>query len=147
MLSTRYWVVAFAPGTTQLIGSVVKVHGVMSAQTATDQGQKVLDVDVNYLFAYPVEPPGVPADWKRIVAQVSGAVEFGNWAQASTPFEPWVQYSISTAGARCGVASDGFVHPLFPDGPPDTVQPSGAPQDPYSLSTRSAQGCGAVTRT
>jgi hypothetical protein len=147
VLSTRYLVVAFAPGTTQLIGSVVKVHGVMSAHPATDQGRKVLDVDVNYRFVYPVAPPGALADWMRIVAQVTGPVEFGDWAQARTSFEPLVQFSISTAGARCGVVSDGFVHPLFPNGTPDTVRPSGAAQDPYSMATQSTQGCGAVTRT
>lgn len=87
-LSTRTMVTSFAPGTAQLIGPVIKVHGTMSARAAVDQRQKVLAVDVVYRFVYPVEPPGAPTDWIRVISEISGSVEFGDWAQASTPFQP-----------------------------------------------------------
>ena len=61
-LSTRDWVVSFAPGTTQFIGSTIKVHGTMSAGAARDGSQEVIQVHFDYLFVYAVEPPGEPAD-------------------------------------------------------------------------------------
>jgi hypothetical protein len=131
-LSTRYLVVSFAPGTTTLIGSVTKVHGTMSARTGTDQGRTVLDIDVNYRFVYPVEPPGDPADWMRIVAQTSGHVEFIDLqGPGTTDLQPWDEVGGSVAGGRCDVL-DGFTHPQYPGGPPDKVQPTGTPVDPYS---------------
>ncbi len=145
-LSTRGWVVSFAPHTALLVGPVIKVYGVMSAHPGTDHGRAVLDVDVNYRFVYPVEPPGTPADWMRIVGQVHGPVEFGDWAQASTPFEPWVLFSVAEAGGRCDV-HDGYVHPDYPNSAAQTVRPSGRPVDPYSMATPRWTDCQAVTRT
>jgi hypothetical protein len=63
-LSTRGWVASFAPGTTTLIGTV------------------------DYRFVYAVEPPHAPADWMRIVGQVSGYVEFNDWQTREGPFGP-----------------------------------------------------------
>jgi hypothetical protein len=146
-LSTRTWVASFAPGTTRLIGSVIKVHGTMSAQAGSNKGYPVLIVKVNYRFVYPVEPPGRPADWKRVVGQVIGSVEFGNWAQASTPFQPWVLFGVAPAGGSCG-EPDGYIHPVYPGGPPSKIQPSGAASDPYSMAAPSAApGCHPVTGT
>lgn len=68
-LSTRTWVASFAPGTSALIGSVVKVHGTMSARSTVVKGSATLDVEVNYRFVYAVEPPHAPADWMRVVGQ------------------------------------------------------------------------------
>ena len=73
-LSTRGWVASFAPGTTTFIGSVIKVNGTMSARSAVDKGSTVLDIDVDYRFVYPVQPPHAPADWMRVVGQVSGYI-------------------------------------------------------------------------
>ena len=146
-LSTRTLVTSFAPGSTRFIGSVIKVYGTMSARAAVDQGRKVLAVEVNYRFVYPVEPPGAPADWMRVVAAISGPVEFGDWSQASSPFQPWVLFSNGTAGDRCD-SNDGYVHPDYPHSAPDKVRPSGAAVDPYSLATEPAAGtCGSAVRT
>jgi hypothetical protein len=57
-------VASFAPGTTTLIGTV------------------------DYRFVYAVEPPHAPADWMRIVGQVSGYVEFNDWQTREGPFGP-----------------------------------------------------------
>lgn len=146
-LSTRAWVVSFAPGTTALIGSVIKVHGTMTAQATAVAGRKVLAIDINYRFVYPVEPPRAPADWMRVIGQVSGSVEFGDWAQARTSFEPFDEFNESMAGDRCDV-SDGFVHPDYPNSPADKVQASGPAIDPYSMATpKRVSGCQAASRT
>ena len=146
--SSREWVVSFPPGTTKLIGSVIKVHGTMSAQATTDSYKApVLKVNVNYVVVYPVEPPRAPGDWMRLVAHFDGDVEFGDWDGAETSFEPWWQASPSVAGARCGTP-DGYAHPDFPSGPPDKVQPSGPAIDPYSMQhDNSTAGCEQSTGT
>ena len=55
--------------------------------------------------------------------------------------------SSSTAGAQCSTR-DGYIHPDYPSGPPDTVQASGKPVNPYSLATPSAgAGCQNTTGT
>jgi hypothetical protein len=118
----------------------------MSAQATTVTGGPVLRVHVNYILVYPVEPPRAPADWMRIVAHFDGSVDFGNWTDARTPFEPWWQANPSAAGGRCAMP-DGYVHPEFPSGPPGKVQPSGAPIDPYSMSDQSAGSCRASKPT
>jgi hypothetical protein len=139
-LSTRDWVASFAPGTTTLIGTVIKVHGTMSARSATDQGQTVLEINVNYRFVYAVEPPHDPADWMRIVGQVTGYIEFDDWQDPGGPIQPWdISALPSEAGARCGT-TDGYSHPEYPGGPPSKVQPSGAPINPYSMNNQPSTG-------
>jgi hypothetical protein len=145
--STRVWVTSFAPGTTTLIGRVIKVQGTMSARATTSQGNPVLDIEVNYRFAYPVEPPRAPQDWMRVVAEVTRYVEFGNWEGAGGTFMPWVETDDAPAGIRCD-AVDGFVHPEYPNSSPDKVQPSGTPVNPYSMRKQPAsKGCQPTTGT
>ncbi len=147
-LSTRGWVASFAPGTTTLIGTVIKVQGTMSARSATDKGSTVLDISVNYRFVYAVEPPHAPADWMRIVGQVSGYVEFNDWQDPGGSIQPWdVSAFPAEAGARCGM-TDGYAHPDYPGGPPLKVQPSGAPVNPYSMNNPPVTGvCESTTGT
>jgi hypothetical protein len=148
-LGTRDLVMSFAPGGTQLIGGVIKVHGTMRAKTAADDGNKVLDVDIDYLFVYAVQPPHDPTGWMRIVAQNSWTVMFGNWQGAATPFEPWVDFdNFSVAGAQCGT-TDGYVHPDYPHTSGSGAQPtpSGTPVDPYALGGSAGPGCEATTGT
>ena len=87
-LSTRASVASFAPGTTSLIGSVIKVDGTMSARSTADQGKTVLDTDVNYRFVYAVEPPHAPTDWMRVVGQESGYIEFTDWQDPGGALSP-----------------------------------------------------------
>ncbi|HTU73213.1 MAG TPA: hypothetical protein VMG38_06810 [Trebonia sp.] len=130
--STRAWLASFAPGTAALIGGVIKVHGTMSARASTEDGNPVLDIDVNYRIVYPVEPPRAPQDWMRIVGQDIGSIEFGNWQGGGGAFEPWVLTNLAEAGNRCD-ASDGFIHPDYPTSTPDKIQPSGPTVNPYDL--------------
>ena len=147
-LSTRSWVASFAPGTASLIGTVIKVNGTMSARSGKDQGQSVLVIDVNYRFVYAVEPPHAPADWMRIVGQVTGYFQFDTLQDPGGALQPWdVSAFPSEAGIRCA-SDDGYMHPDYPSGPPDKVRPSGAPIDPYSLNNPANQGvCQSATRT
>jgi hypothetical protein len=147
-LSTRTLVASFAPGTTALIGTVIKVYGTMSARSAVDRGNTVLDVDVNYRFVYAVEPPRAPRDWMRVVGQVTGYIEFSDWQGPGGPIQPWDVSAIpAEAGIRCGMP-DGYIHPDYPGGPPGKVQPSGARINPYSMSNRDTTGvCQPTTGT
>jgi hypothetical protein len=144
--NTRAWVASFVPGT-QFVTTVIKVNGTMSASLATDSGSQVLRITVNYLFVYAVEPRGDPADWMRIVQHVFGDVDFAQWDDPGGHLEPWFSLEGTAAGALCG-ERDGYIHPDYPHGPPPSVQPSGAPTNPYSAATPSATaGCEATTGT
>jgi hypothetical protein len=146
-VSTRAIITSFAPGSTQLIGSVIKVTGTMSARPGYANGRKALIVEVNYRFVYPVEPPSAPADWTKIVTQLHGSVDFGYWDPALPGLMPWEYFEAFQAGARCDT-SDGYVHPQYADAPPDSVRPSGVPIDPYATGTAAPPpGCDAVTGT
>jgi hypothetical protein len=148
--NTRTWVSSFAPGSTQFVTTVIKVHGTMSARATTESGTGVLRVSFNYLFVYAVEPPGNPAEWMRVVQHQYGDVDFARWDNPSGPLEPWIIGSgFDTAGVQCATR-DGYIHPEYPLGPSSGPPPSGAPIDPYSLatpSTGSADICNPVTRT
>jgi len=149
--NTRAWVASFAPGSIQFVTTLVKVHGTLSAAAAseTGTGTKVLRIRVDYDFVYVIEPPGKPAEWTRIVQQRYGWVDFARWDDPGGQLEPWFGMGGGPAGGLCG-ERDGYIHPDFPHGPPPSITPSGAPQDPYSLATPSASsgyGCHSVTRT
>ncbi len=145
--NTRGWITTFAPGSTKFVTTVIKVHGTMTASAVRESGSPVLRITVDYLFVYAVEPPGDPADWMRVVQQASGTVEFGNWAGAAGTFDPWYDIGGGTSGVRCDL-HDGYVHPNYPVGPPDTSHPTGKPVNPYSLTTQApGGGCQATTGT
>ena len=147
--STRGWVTSFAPGTTQFDGNVIKVHGLMAATVAKAGQDQLLRVHANYLFVYPVQQPGQPATLMRIVVHGIVNVDFARWDDPQGgPLEAWWSVAAwEVAGGRCDV-NDGFIHPQFPHGAPDKVQPSGALVHPYSLTTPPKQrGCGATTGT
>jgi hypothetical protein len=146
--STRGWVASFAPGTTKLIGSVIKVHGTISAGIAQVNGHEVLRIHLDYVFVYPVEPPGLPADWMRIVDRNYGNVDFATWDDPGGAPEAFLNLwnEGGTAGARCDV-NDGFIHPQFPNGPGSKVKPSGTPVNPYSQSAPPPTGNACHTTT
>jgi hypothetical protein len=146
--NTRTWVSSFAPGTTRFVTTVVKVRGRMRASLATESGTEVLRITVSYDFVYAVAQPGDPSNWLRIVQRQSGAVDFAQWDDPGGPLEPWYSVGSGAAGGLCGVR-DGYIHPDYPHGPAPSVQPSGAPINPYVLATPSANAydCRASTGT
>ena len=146
-LSTCRRVMSFAPDSTQLIGSVVKVQGTMSAKSVSDSGTTALAITVNYLFSYAIEPPGAPADWMRFLAHQYGSFDFARWDDPGGSLQPWDQTTIGHAGLRCG-STDGYLHPDYPSerasGPGGTQ--SGPALNPYSSAT-AVPGGGAVCGT
>jgi hypothetical protein len=111
-----------------------RLGGLVRAGTTTLIGT------VDYRFVYAVEPPHAPADWMRIVGQVSGYVEFNDWQDPGGAIRPWdVSAFPAEAGARCGM-TDGYDHPDYPGGPPLKVQPTGAPVNPYSMNNPPVTG-------
>jgi hypothetical protein len=148
-LSTRAYVVSFAPGSVQMITSVIKVHGTMSAVAGTYQGERVLKIHVEYLFAYAVEPPGHPDQWMRLVSDAGWLLIFGDWQGDAGTFEPAYGTTAAEgiAGDKCSV-NDGFVHPDWPSAAPQSSEtPSGPPIDPYVLGQTETGGCQASTGT
>jgi hypothetical protein len=147
--SSRGWVVSFAPGSTQLVGNVIKVHGSMRAMAAQMNSSPVLRIHANYLFVYAVEQPGNPVTLMRIVAQRVVNVDFGTFTNPGGPLQPfWNPAGGGVAPVRCDVY-DGFVHPEFPNGPPDKVKPTGTPVNPYDMNKPpgGGQACQATTGT
>jgi hypothetical protein len=146
--STRGWVISFPPGTTQLVGNVIKVQGTMKAKAAKDSdGNPILEVRTNYLFVYAVAEPGAPTSLMRIVAHQVNDVQFGTWDDPGGPLEPWwLASGGGVAGAMCGT-KDGYQHPQFPGGPKGSVTPTGAPVDPYDQNAPTPKGCQATTGT
>jgi len=151
--STRWFVMSFAPGSTQLIGDGIKVHGTMSAKAVTaSNGAPELDIDVDYLFVYAAEPPHHPEQWMRLIDEEVWDVEFAQWQGAATAFEPFITFSANggKAGASCGT-TDGYVHPDWPTEsalPNPSDSGSGAPLNPYVAGqNRTVPGCQANTGT
>jgi hypothetical protein len=148
--NTRTWVTSFAPGSTEFVTTVIKVHGTMSARAATESGTPVLRVSFDYFFVFAVEPPGDPTGWMRIVQQQYGTVDFAPWDKPGGPLEPWVYGTgVGTAGVQCS-ARDGYIHPDYSRGRSPDQPASGAPKDPYATDTPSAgpaQSCQTVTGT
>ena len=135
-LSTRTLVMSFAPGSAQLIGDAIRVNGTMHAKAVNKNGWE-LDVSVDYLFVYPIEPPHRPGDWMRVVNEVVWTVAFANWQGSGSSFAPWVNSTSSrggVSGADCG-ATDGYSHPDYPVNTVPSTQssasPSGSPINPY----------------
>src|SRR5215469_14368409 len=78
--STRSWLTAFAPSTTDLIGPVIKVHGTMTAAAQGSGNSRVLSIRADYLFVYPVQQAGGDADTRmRVVTRTVLTVEFATW--------------------------------------------------------------------
>jgi hypothetical protein len=149
-LSSRSMIMSFSPGSTQLIGNAIKVHGTVSAKAA-DKGSEELDVTVDYLFTYPVEPPHHPGEWTRVVAEAAWTVAFGNWQGATSTFAPWVNSNDSSgvSGIVCG-ESDGYQHPGYPTAaaqPNPSGSPTGKPLNPYVGGQSLGGDCQATTGT
>lgn len=115
-LSTRSWVASFAPGTAELVGTVIKVRGTMRAVAITESGRPVLRVEVSYEFAYAVRPPADPADWTHVTARAYGSVDFARWNDQGGALEPLDRTVIEpVSGVACGaVPADGYLYPGYP---------------------------------
>lgn len=148
-LSTRGWVLSFAPGISEFDGATVKVHGWMRASAAVSRGTHVLKVHADYLFVYPMLLPGEPSSLTRVVARRVVNVLFARWDDPGGRLEAyWVLEGGGVANALCGMR-DGFIHPAFPESAPGTAAPSGPAIDPYSQPPlpRNPPSCQRITGT
>jgi hypothetical protein len=125
----------------------------MRATATRVQGYPELDVDVDYLFIYPIEPPHQPENWMRVVNEVAWTVHFGRWQGVASSFAPWYTTSATVggvAGTNCG-ETDGYSHPDYPvtatPGAQPTVTASGAPVDPYVAGQTRTADCQETTGT
>jgi hypothetical protein len=143
--STRVWVTTFAPGT-QLVGTVIKVHGTMQASTVKDDGDTLLRIRVNYLFVYAVMERGVLSSLMRIVVQDEGRVDFATWNDPGGSLEPFWGMAGAVSGAQCAT-TDGYLHPQYPQSAPGKVKPTGAPINPYDQNAPLSKGCRNTTGT
>jgi hypothetical protein len=148
--SSRAWVTSFYPGSTVLVGNVIKVHGSMTAAARRSKQTPVLRIHADYLFVYPIEQAGGPASARmRIVTRTVLIVEFATWTDPGGSLEPWIASALGgPAGILCGI-NDGFVHPAFPGGGPSPVTPTGKPINVYdqNIPPSTHGGCQATTGT
>jgi hypothetical protein len=133
-LSTRTWVTSFAPGSAELIGTVIKVHGTMSARAVTESGTAVLAVNVDYQFTYAVQSPHDPNDWTRVDIRQHGSVDFAQWDDPGGALEPWDRTVIETTGLQCGPGG-GYVYPNYPAGWSVDADQTGPVIHPYSAAS------------
>lgn len=135
--TSRVWVTAFFPGSTELVGKIIKVSGsAMTASVVEYNGHRVLSVFANYLFVYPVEAPADPASRVRVVEHVEESVYFWTRDDPGGPLEAWLaNVTVARAGASCGQA-DGYVHPVFAQAD-EPSQPTIA-ANPYDLTAAPA---------
>jgi hypothetical protein len=136
-LSTRTWVTSFAPGSADLIGTVIKVHGTMSARAVTESGTAVLAVNVDYLFTYAVQSPHDPTNWTRVEIRQHGSVDFARWDDPGGVLEPWDKTVIETTGLQCGPGG-GYVYPNYPAN--GSVDAALTVIHPYSAASPTAAG-------
>jgi hypothetical protein len=131
--SSRSYVESFAPGTAELIGQVIKVKASMRAQTYRQSGMLVLAVNVSELATYPIERPGDPSTWMRVVADVYGFFSFAHWDNQSGSLQPWEQTIVANSGVQCPM-TDGWLHPAYPSlrAVPAPGHDGGSPYTPVS---------------
>ncbi len=138
-LSSRDLVASFAPGSAELIGDVIKVHGTMSARTVAQSGTTVLAIKVSYVFEYAVEPPHQPTDWTRVVDREDGSIDFARWDGPRGALEPWDHAIIGNSGTACG-PGDGYIHPDYPSDRSIDTRQSEPIINPYYAATGKHSG-------
>lgn len=136
---SRTWVASLAPKSAELVSETFKVHGRTRLTTFKENGLRGVQVKVNYLFVYAIQRPGRPDTLTRLVVHNIGKLDV--WRQDGR-LRFWVENwnTGGSAPARCDV-EDTYIHPSYPDSPPDEVKTSGPPVDPYSLEDESSDGC------
>jgi hypothetical protein len=128
------WITRFDPKEIELVGTVVKVDGVMSYSVDKDG---ILNIHSDFSFVYPVAKVGDPNGevTRTVMRRVIDAQVIGRHT-AYTPTQPGklflynVEYDpFNTSCDRL----DGYVRPYFPSDDSGT-KGSGAPVDPYDRS-------------
>lgn len=145
------WITRFDATQVELVGSVVKVDGIM-AYKVDDDG--ILTIHTDYSFVYAVAKAGHPdgqvtrALMRRVVdTQVIGK---------NTRYQPTAPGTLRLAGGSAQASNsscdvlDGYVRPYFDD-TPERIRPSGPEMDPYDrakpLETAAPTPSGTATDT
>jgi hypothetical protein len=147
--NSRTWITSFAPGSVEFPTGVIKVHGTMSAVSATASGgSPVLRVRADYLYVYAVQPPGRAAGRMRVVVRSVDRVDFARWESPHGALQPWWNPLGSVIAGSCDFRG-GFIHPGFMALTARKHQPAGRPVDPYarSFSPSSVRHCQPATGT
>ncbi|MFI6450895.1 hypothetical protein ACIBF6_05020 [Streptosporangium amethystogenes] len=137
---SRAWVTSLAPKSAELVSETFKVHGRTRLSTFKENGLRGVQVKVNYLFVYAIQRPGRPDTLTRLVVHNIGELDV--WRQDGR-LRFWVKNwnGGGAAPARCDV-DDAYVHPFYPDSPPDRKLKAGAPAvDPYSIEEETTKDC------
>jgi hypothetical protein len=125
----------------------------MSAKATKQRGAAILQITLDYIFVYAIEPPHQPNRWMRIVAQDTGSVMFGDWQGATSAFSPQTEIEIDQSGIDCTWTADGYSVPDYPSvpgeaSPEPSVTPSGTPVNPYAMTGPNVPaGCHETTGT
>ncbi|MER5627146.1 hypothetical protein ABT061_39595 [Streptosporangium sp. NPDC002544] len=137
---SRRWVTSLAPKSAELVSETFKVHGKTRLTTFKENGLGGVRIKVNYLFVYAIQRPGQPDTLTRLVAHNIGRLDV--WREGGR-LRFWVSgwNGGGVAPARCDI-DDAFVHPFYPDSPPDRKLKAGAPAvDPYSIEEETTKDC------
>ncbi|MFB9968530.1 hypothetical protein ACFFOP_38850 [Sinosporangium siamense] len=142
--NTRYAVTSFPPGKVELVGSVVKVRGKLSAEPKFVEGERELHVTQESRFVYPVRPKGKPGPIIRVMVYSKTVYRF--WRdKPRARLRVWEGDHLDgwNANAQCNTA-DGFIHPDFSL---TDSGGSGPADDAYGDSSRKLKEgeCGSVT--
>ncbi|WP_030910374.1 hypothetical protein [Streptosporangium amethystogenes] len=137
---SRRWVTSLAPKNAELVSETFKVHGRTRLTTFKENGLSSVRIKVNYLFVYAIQRPCRPDTLTRLVAHNIGRLDV--WRDGGR-LRFWVSgwNGGGVAPARCDI-DDAFVHPFYPDSPPDRKPTAGAPAvDPYSIEEETTKDC------
>ncbi|GIH76374.1 hypothetical protein Plo01_28030 [Planobispora longispora] len=111
---TRGWVNSFAPGTTELVGDVIKVQGRLTPVAAKDaDGEPELRVDYEARFVYAVRPAGKQEPIVRVMTYVKAHHLF--WRdRPGGKLRNWDGETANawSAGIRCD-STGAFLQPDF----------------------------------
>jgi len=137
---SRRWVTSLVPKSAELVSETFKVSGKTRLTTFKENGFSGVRIKVNYLFVYAIQRPGRPETLTRLVAHNLGTLDV--WRESGR-LRLWIVdwNGGGTAPARCDV-DDVFVHPFYPDSPPDlTLKPGVKAVDAYSLEEETNEEC------
>ncbi|MFF5208114.1 hypothetical protein [Streptosporangium sp. NPDC000396] len=141
--NTRLWVTSFAPGSTELVGDVVKVQGEMAAEPGKDEnGRPELWVNYEARFVYALRPAGRTSPVVRVMVFVKARHEF--WRdEPGARLRHWDGESAESwsAGAECD-SPDGFLRPDYA-GRGGGSGPADDPYDDKSVPLKDGE-CGTV---
>lgn len=136
------WITRFDPAQTELVGSVVKVTGIMAFRLDQNGG---LVVESDYSFVYPVAKPGSSEVTRVVVRRTlqTQVYKSGKFRQ-TPPGTAWVSGGEVWLSGRSCERQNGYVQPAFPSDA-GASGGCGSQGDPYDRTTPLLGGTGAAS--